>query len=100
MGNLGDTARIGTLESFEPIFLDTVQDVKFQLEVYVTEYSNGIDLYWAYKKHCFKPATMEYMAGEYLKQLAFFSQHTGDSFKDYLAAVKNRKTGRFKKKGR
>jgi amino acid adenylation domain-containing protein/FkbM family methyltransferase len=73
-------------------------DVKFDLEAYITEYTNGIAVYWAYKKNMFKPATIEYMISEYKKQVEFFGKNPGQSLRDYLTGGSQKGTGKFKKK--
>jgi non-ribosomal peptide synthetase component F len=97
MTNIGDTALEAAIESFEPVHLEEVQDVKFDLEVYVTEYTNGIEMSWVYKKNMFKPATVDYMIRQYINQLEFFGKNPGQSFKDYLDKKKKKKGRSFKK---
>ncbi len=66
--SMGDTAG-RELEPFTPSHPGQVQDVKFDLEPYVTEYRNGIDMYWAYKKSMFHPAAVESMVKQYIELL-------------------------------
>jgi hypothetical protein len=75
-------------------------DVKFHLEAYITEYTDGIAVYWAYKKNMFEPATIEYILDEYKKQMEFFGKNPGQSLRDYLTGGIQEKTGKFKKKGK
>jgi amino acid adenylation domain-containing protein len=49
--------------------LEKLQGVKFDLEVFVTEYKNHIGLQWDYRKSIFKPGTIESIAHLYLKLL-------------------------------
>jgi tyrocidine synthetase-3 len=65
-------------------------EAKFDLNLYVTEYQNGIEIFWNYRTLRFKPATLEYIARQYenlltqvsldpQKVMAGFSIfHTGD----------------------
>jgi hypothetical protein len=78
--------------------LEEHHDVKFDLEAYITEYTDGIAVYWAYKKNMFKPATIEYMINEYKKQVKFFGSNPGQSLRDYLTGGNQEKTRKFKKK--
>ncbi len=96
--NIGDAAARETLEFFEPIHRDHKQDVKFDLEVYVTEYANGIGMLWAYKKNMFESSTVEYMIKQYLKQLGFFCRGPARPLKDYLTEESKQQIGRFKKR--
>jgi amino acid adenylation domain-containing protein/FkbM family methyltransferase len=73
-------------------------DVKFHLEAYITEYTDGIAVYWAYKKNMFKPATIEYVIDEYKKQVEFFGKNPGQSLRDYLTRGSQKETRKFKKK--
>jgi acyl carrier protein len=73
-------------------------DVKFHMEAYITEYTDGIAVYWAYKKNMFEPATIEYILDEYKKQMEFFSKNPGKSLTDYLTGGIREKIGKFKKK--
>jgi amino acid adenylation domain-containing protein/FkbM family methyltransferase len=73
-------------------------DVKFHLEAYITEYTDGIAVYWAFKKNMFKPATIEYMIDEYKKLVEFFGKNPGQSLRDYLTGGSQKETRKFKKK--
>jgi amino acid adenylation domain-containing protein/FkbM family methyltransferase len=75
-------------------------DVKFDLEAYITEYTDGIAVYWAYKKNMFEPATIQYILDEYKKQMEFFGKNPGQSLRDYLTGGKSKETGKFKKKSK
>ena len=72
--SIGETAA-EKLEPFSSHHIGQIQDVKFDLEPYITEYRNGIDMYWAYKKNMFAPAFIETIAENYIKSLAFFTKH-------------------------
>ncbi|MCK4761144.1 MAG: hypothetical protein KAW12_03025, partial [Candidatus Aminicenantes bacterium] len=100
MINLGDTALSGQLESFAPYHIEQAQDVKFEIEAYITEYSDGIDMYWAYKKNMFEPATITHMVDLYIELSEFFGSSPGSTLEEYLSAGKKHKAGRFKKKKR
>jgi len=100
MINLGDTDIREMPEHFVPHHIDRVQDVKFDLEGYLTEYSDGIDAYWVYKKNMFETHTLAYMMNQYLILLDVFSRNPGFSLRDSISKGKEQETGRFKKKKR
>jgi len=77
MFNTQDATREIDLPAFSPQHLEKAQDVKFDIEPYLTEYRNGIDILCVYKKSLFKPATIAYMFEEYQRLLDHFSQNPG-----------------------
>ncbi|HLP59831.1 MAG TPA: amino acid adenylation domain-containing protein, partial [Candidatus Deferrimicrobium sp.] len=58
-------------------------EVKFDLEPYITEYKNGLQVYWSYKKNLFRPETIAYIADEYIRMIDFFSRNSETSYLDY-----------------
>jgi len=100
MLNLGDAQLAESLEPFEPEHMEHTQDIKFDLEPYISEYRDGIEMYWAYKKKMFEPATIQYMINLYIKMLAFFAKDPGQSLKSYRSEERKQRSGkrkRFKK---
>ncbi|NIM16367.1 MAG: amino acid adenylation domain-containing protein, partial [Candidatus Aminicenantes bacterium] len=95
MLNMQDITGGQQLESFEASHVDAVQDVKFELEPYITEYENGIWMWWVYRKSLFEPATIEYIINLYIKLLGFFAQNPFRSLRDYIEEEKKQKTRRF-----
>ncbi|MDQ1354871.1 MAG: hypothetical protein QG657_5180, partial [Acidobacteriota bacterium] len=75
------------MNGLKPGHLDDLQDVKFDLEVYVSEYEDRMFLHWAYKKSLFNPATIEYIVNLYMELVDFFK----DNFRESYASYKNRK---------
>jgi len=55
------------LDSLESFHIGESGEVKFKLVLYVTEYKNGIEIRWEYRKSLFKPETIERIAGKYLQ---------------------------------
>jgi amino acid adenylation domain-containing protein len=55
---------LGSLESFHRA---SIQDVKFDLSLFLIEYKNGIELRWNYRKSLFTPDTIENMAQSYIE---------------------------------
>jgi amino acid adenylation domain-containing protein len=82
------------ITSFEPVHFPDIQEVKYDIEAYVTEYKNGIDIYWSYKKSMFRPATIEYIGGEYIRLIDYFTTHFHKSYKDYRNTRKKRRLKR------
>jgi hypothetical protein len=82
------------LPAFEHHHIAQVQDVKFDLEPYVTEYKNAIQMYWVYKRKLFKPENIEHIIEEYIKLLDFFTTGLHKSYKHYQGKGKKQK---FKK---
>jgi len=82
------------LEPFKPYHIEEVQDVKFDLEPYVTEYQNGIHMYWVYKRKLFKPANIEHIIAEYIKLIDFFADNSHKSYEYYRTRGKKQKLRR------
>ena len=58
--------RLGNLESYH---LESFKDVKFDIELFVTEYSNGIEINCNYRKSLFRSSKIEYILEAYVKLL-------------------------------
>lgn len=69
MLNMQDRSTGSSLEHLEPVHIDNMGDVKFNLALHATEYQNGLELQWVYKKGRFKPQTMEFIAHGFLDLL-------------------------------
>jgi hypothetical protein len=86
MLNMGDVYEPG-LETLshprEPYHIETGQDVKFQQELYVSQNKNAIEIQVHYRKALFKPATIEYIMGEYRKLLHFVIENPLKTLNDY-----------------
>jgi len=92
MVNLGDLGEEVGYEVNGPHYEVGVQDVKFDIELYVREYSQGLGLDWRYRKGAYKPATIEFMAGEYHKLLAFFAADPGKGLLFQFSQTQKRRT--------
>jgi non-ribosomal peptide synthetase component F len=84
----------------EPYHIETVQDVKFQQELYVSQYKNAIEIQVHYRKALFKPATIEYMMGEYKKLLDFIMENPLETLNDYGKSSNKQKFSRRPKPGK
>jgi hypothetical protein len=80
MLNMGET---GQWDNPDP-GIQVPFEAKFDLEPYITGYTNAIEIRWAYKKELFKAATIQYMAAEYVKLLDFFVNDLTKSYNDYI----------------
>jgi hypothetical protein len=96
MLNMGDetvSQKIGVIRSGH---IESKQDVKFSMEVYVEEHQDGISMIWAYKKSLFDPAAIESFVEEYLKLIDFFKDNFNKSYSEYRDKKKKRS---FKRDG-
>jgi amino acid adenylation domain-containing protein len=67
-----------SLENFESFHSDFVQDAKFDMVCYLTEYKNGIQIDTHYYKQLFKPGKIEKMMRLYLQILEKISRCPGE----------------------
>ncbi|MCX6584872.1 MAG: amino acid adenylation domain-containing protein, partial [Candidatus Aminicenantes bacterium] len=75
------------LEPIENAHVENSVEVKFDLEPYITEYKNGLQIYWSYKKNMFRPGTIAYIANEYIKISDFLAVNAGKSYLDYRKTI-------------
>jgi hypothetical protein len=74
MLNLQEETGEEEIETFPPGHIrGPIPDVKFDIELYVTEYKNGIEVFWNYNKSLFKPSTIELISRGYLKLLNYIT---------------------------
>jgi len=83
MANMRQVVEMDEPGSLSSGYIPVERDTKFELEVYVTEYRDGIVLDWAYAKNRFAPDTIEYMASEYTKLIDFFKESTAANYGDF-----------------
>jgi acyl carrier protein len=88
MINIIESTTMNDPAAYQPHHLPGTQDVKFDIEPYITEYRNSIDIHWAYKKELFAPATIEYMVEEYSRLIDFFTGEIHKNYKDYKKSNK------------
>jgi len=77
MSGFGERNR-QNLENFESFHTDFVQDAKFDMVCYLTEYKNGIQINTHYYKQLFKPGKIEKMMRLYLQILEKISRCPGE----------------------
>ena len=71
---------------FTPFHIDSVCDVRFELEAYVTENKNSIDIWWFYQKSLFNPSFIEIFVNDYMRLVKFFilnPERTYEHFKSH-----------------
>jgi len=95
MLNMQDQSKESQLENIEPAHLANNRDVKFSLELYLTEYSNGMEMVWAYRNSKLSPGTVEYIASEYIKFVTHFVRNKQSTLEQYRGAGEKR---RFKRR--
>jgi hypothetical protein len=76
------------LETSAAYHLDFVQDAKFDIACYLTEYKNGIEINTHYYKQLFKPEKIEKLMHLYLKILENISRDQGKKVSDYTRPEK------------
>ncbi len=96
MLNLGETEQ-GELENLEPYHEEQSQETKFDMTCYFTEYANGIEVVCNYQSRLFKPATIEYIMGEFVKTLAAVAENPERTLKEYGKAPSAAGTGKRRK---
>jgi hypothetical protein len=60
-----------------------IQDVKFDIEPYISEYSNGIEISTAYNKNLFAADDVAYMMEKYRNLIEFFAMKPDKKLKDW-----------------
>jgi acyl carrier protein len=90
MLNMQDLTSRLELDVFAPRHVEDVQDVKFDIEIYITEYKNGISLDWRFKKSLYSPTKITYIVGEYNKFIDFFTRNLHKSYGVYKRTKKSR----------
>ncbi|MCU0289853.1 MAG: amino acid adenylation domain-containing protein, partial [Acidobacteria bacterium] len=80
------------LEPIKNVHVENPVEAKFDLEPYITEYKNGLQIYWCYKKNVFRPETIAYIGGEYVKILDFLTGDPGQNYLDYRKSISSFKT--------
>jgi amino acid adenylation domain-containing protein len=81
--NMQDISLSQELHPFDPHHIDYCQDIKFDMEMYLAEFKNGIAVRLSYKRDLYKHETVKYITGEYIKSLEFFTVNTGKSYQAY-----------------
>jgi hypothetical protein len=89
MLNIGNNETV-PLENPDTFHSEEIQNVKFEIEPYITEYGNGIEITVNYNKDLFKPKNIEYMMEKYRKLIEFFALNPNKQIKEYKETKKRR----------
>ncbi|MCK4258962.1 MAG: amino acid adenylation domain-containing protein [Halanaerobiales bacterium] len=84
--NIGQS-HLETVEDTGSHHIEKVQDVKFDIMFYLTEYANGIEVVCTYLIGLYKPSTIEYIVGEYIRfirKILGCEEHTSDDDDDLI----------------
>jgi NRPS condensation-like uncharacterized protein len=84
------------LSDTEAYHLETVQDAKFDISLYLTEHKNGINLVCCYYSQLFLPVTIEKMVHMYIQLLRRIAESPHRQLKEYQGPTKKRKLKRNK----
>jgi len=98
MLNMQDISGQQHLQPFEPYHIPGSQDIKFDLEPYISEYADGIAMRWVYRKAKFEPATIEYIIDRYIKMLTFYVLNPQKTLAQLPTTTTASKTQEIKKK--
>ncbi len=83
MLNIGDTHKMEKPGLDESPHIPDISDVKFDIELYITQYKNAIDIIWTYRKNMFHPDSIDFLMKDYIELVEFFSRNPGESYKAY-----------------
>ncbi|MGE5343915.1 MAG: amino acid adenylation domain-containing protein [Candidatus Omnitrophota bacterium] len=95
--NISEESAHIQINDAESGFRENVGDVKFDIEVYATEYRNGILLNWVYKQSLFSPSTIEYIVQRYIDLLMYFKINPHKDYKSFAEDQNKNKKTTFKK---
>ncbi|NIM17931.1 MAG: amino acid adenylation domain-containing protein, partial [Candidatus Aminicenantes bacterium] len=95
MINIYGNRETASLENLESFHTPEIQNVKFDIEPYVQEFSNGIEINVSYNRDRFKAENIEYMMAKYRKIIEYFAFNPQKQLKDFKEERKRRS---FKRK--
>lgn len=78
MLNIDDSINQTKLVSTESYHTDKIQDAKYAINLFVTEYQNGIEIRCDFKKDLFKPITIERIVRSYIALLNNITENWGN----------------------
>ncbi|MDQ1350677.1 MAG: hypothetical protein QG657_979, partial [Acidobacteriota bacterium] len=93
MVNTSSTPR-DILDNLDSFHREKVQDAKFDIVCYLTEYKNGIEIDCHYYKNRFKPVTIEKLMERYREILAGIASDPVRNIGEYFMSGKKRKLKR------
>ena len=71
------------IENLESVHIPGTQNAKFDLEPYILEYRNGIEITVSYDRNLFKAENIEYMMEQYRKMVEFFAFNPEKKLSEY-----------------
>ena len=90
MLNLDNSIKKEKLVAPLPFYEKTQQEVKFNMMLYISEYSNGMDIDCRYRKALFKPSKVTSLMEKYRELFDFFTSTPGKNINDYKRSGKRR----------
>ncbi len=78
------------LENMDSYHTQGTQNVKFEIEFYVSEYTSGIEINAAYNRDLFKTDDAAFIMAKYSKLVEFFALHPTKQLKDYKEGKKKK----------
>ncbi len=97
MFNLENNTANLDIESFGPVHRENVQDVKFDIVMYVSQFKNGIEFQCHFRKQRFPLERIEYMMREYLKVIDKIAANPTHTVEDYLFEKRKKRLALGKK---
>lgn len=79
------------IESFEQTHVEKIKDVKFDLEWYITEHANGIQILCTYNNKLFEPSTIEYIMKKYHELVDKILEDPYKPLRDYFSSDKKKR---------
>ncbi|NOQ26617.1 MAG: AMP-binding protein, partial [Bacteroidales bacterium] len=68
-----------------------LKEVKFDIELYVQEFEQEVELSFVYNKNIFQEETIQFIANTYVEMLNYILEKSDESYKDYLKSKKKLK---------
>jgi acyl carrier protein len=93
MINTGTTEQ-QNLDNLASYHIEKIQDAKFEIVCYLTEYKNGIEINCHYYKNRFNPNIIEKLMERYLEILAHISDNPSRNIREYFFSGKQKKLKR------
>jgi acyl carrier protein len=90
MFSMNETSKI-KLDNFESYHIDKVQDAKFEIILYASEYENGLEIQCHYWKESISQDRMEYMMQQYRDILENVARSPDRTLREYLFQKRKRK---------
>jgi non-ribosomal peptide synthetase component F len=83
MLNLNDATSYLEAEEVQARHFPFLQNAKFDIEPYITEYNNGIEISWIYRQAVFSATAFENFVNDFVKLLGCFAADPHKSYMEY-----------------